>query len=248
MEQFIATIGVFLGELYGNFVGGGSIVTQFVLQGILDMDIKKAMVLDNFAAYGSVLGMLFIFLKKRYKIDTKKFLIFTTSQLLGSLLGAYFLVVAPQVVVKILFVISILLVVFYNILGEKFSFLYKIKDNITFFVISALFIGAYNGLLVIGDWIIALLLLTSFLGFSYKKAVFMLTLSSLFASPASLFTYYKAGLIDFSYAVPMTVATIVGGLISASIIDKLDSDFMKRVLKILGFLLAIYLVVSLINN
>ena len=247
MEQIIATLGVFLGELYGNFVGGGSIVTQFVLQSILNMDIKKAMTLDNFAAYGSVLGMLFVFIKKKYKINLSIFSIFVLAQFLGSLLGAYFLVIFPAYLVKILFIASILFVVIYNFIGNKFSFLHKIKSGYTTFALVGLLIGAYNGLLVIGDWIVALLLLTSVLGFSYQKAVFMLTLSSFFASPASLVTYYKAGLIDLSFAIPMTAATIMGGLISASIIDRLDSDSMKKILKILGVLLALYLVVDLIN-
>ena len=247
MEQLIATTGVFLGELYGNFVGGGSILTQFVLQGILNMGIKKAMALDNFAAYGSVFGMLFVFIKNRYKINLSIFSIFVLAQLLGSLLGAHFLVIFPVYLVKILFIASILFVVIYNFIGNKFSFLHKIKSSYTAFALVGLLIGAYNGLLVIGDWIVALLLLTSVLGFSYQKAVFMLTLSSFFASPASLVTYYKAGLIDLSFAIPMTAATIMGGLISASIIDRLDSDSMKKILKILGVLLALYLVVDLIN-
>ena len=38
METFIASLGIFIGELYGNLVGGGSLVTQAVLQKVLMID------------------------------------------------------------------------------------------------------------------------------------------------------------------------------------------------------------------
>jgi len=57
-EIIIACIGIFLGEFYGNFVGGGSIVTQFVLQNIIGMDLKSAIALDNAAVIGSEMGLL----------------------------------------------------------------------------------------------------------------------------------------------------------------------------------------------
>lgn len=63
-DIIIATIGVFIGELYGNFVWGGSVVTQIVLQNILWMDIKSAMALDNAAVIGSNLWLIIIMMRK----------------------------------------------------------------------------------------------------------------------------------------------------------------------------------------
>ena len=41
-EVIIAVIGVFLGELYGNFIGGGGF-TQIILQNVLDFNIKESL-------------------------------------------------------------------------------------------------------------------------------------------------------------------------------------------------------------
>jgi len=58
LEIFLASLGMFVGELYGNMVGGGSLVTQTVLQSILHIDIKSAIALDNAAIVGSALGII----------------------------------------------------------------------------------------------------------------------------------------------------------------------------------------------
>lgn len=49
----LACLGIFFGELYGNFVGGGSLVTQIFLQNIIGFEIKNAIALDNAAVLGS---------------------------------------------------------------------------------------------------------------------------------------------------------------------------------------------------
>ena len=52
-DIILACIGIFFGELYGNFVGGGSLVTQIFLQNIIGFEIKHAIALDNAAVLGS---------------------------------------------------------------------------------------------------------------------------------------------------------------------------------------------------
>ncbi len=246
MEQLIASAGVFVAEFYGNFVGGGSILTQFVLQGILGMGIKQAMALDNFAAYGSVLGMFFILFKDNYKLKLSHFIIFTLMQTSGSFLGAKSLVFIDKTYLELFFILSIVLVLINNFI--KINIIIKLReiDKSILFAIVAFVIGFYNGLFVVGDWVIALLLLNSVLRLSYHNAIFLLLASSLLASPVSLYIYVKSGLIDFSYATPMFASTILGGILSAKILKRIDSEKMKKALKIFGLILAVYLFIDIL--
>lgn len=49
IDILLACLGIFFGELYGNLVGGGSLVTQIFLQNIIGFEIKNAIALDNAA-------------------------------------------------------------------------------------------------------------------------------------------------------------------------------------------------------
>ena len=68
-DIIIACVGIFFGELYGNFVGGGSLVTQIFLQNIIGFGIKHAIALDNAAVLGSEIGLLLMLLRKE-KIES----------------------------------------------------------------------------------------------------------------------------------------------------------------------------------
>lgn len=58
LDIIYASLGVFVGELYGSFVGGGSLITQLVLQEVVGFDIRHSIALDNAAVLGSALGLL----------------------------------------------------------------------------------------------------------------------------------------------------------------------------------------------
>jgi len=110
----IATIWVFIGEFYGNFVGGGSLVTQITLQNILWMDIKRAIALDNAAVIGSNLGVFLIMVRK-YKLKWW-FLPFIIFQSLWAIGWAWILVHIDPQVLKTIFIIAIVLLVAKNLL------------------------------------------------------------------------------------------------------------------------------------
>lgn len=246
-EIIIATIAIFIGELYGNMVGGGSLVTQAVLQNILHFDIKTAMALDNAAIIGSNLGMLFVLLRK-YKIKSW-FFIFIIFQAIGAILGAWILVKIDPNLLKIIFVIAIILLVIKNLFikdkehNEKgFKVNYK---NIALISLAAIFMGAYNAAFVIGDWIIALLILTSVFSLKYHRAIFLLTFTSIFSQPIAAYQYYANGLIDFNFLIPMFSATLIGGIISAIILNKIHSKKLETFLKYLSVGLVVYLIVGI---
>jgi uncharacterized membrane protein YfcA len=245
-EIIIATIGVFIGELYGNIVGGGSLVTQVVLQNILNFDIKTAMALDNAAVIGSNIGMLIV-LARKYSIKWW-FFIFIIFQSIGAILGSWILIKIDPDLLKIIFIISIVLLVIKNLfIKEKAHHEKGFKENyknIALISLAAVFIGLYNAAFVIGDWIIALLILTSVFSLKYHNAIFLLVFSMIFSQPIAAYQYYANGLIDLNFLIPMISATLLGGVISAIILNKIHSNKLETFLKYLSVGLVIYLIVG----
>ncbi len=249
LDVLIATFGTFVGELYGNMVGGGSLVTQVVLQNIVGLDIKSAMALDNTMVIGSSVAMLFVFFKK-YKIQWWFFL-FAAFKMLGAYLGALVLIVIDVYLLKILFTVSIVLLVLKNLFVKEgkhkekgFKVSYK---NLIFLSCAAVFMGAYNAAFVIGDWVIGLLILTSIFAIRYQYAIFLMIFSEIFSQPVAAYQYYKNDLLDFDFLIPMICAALVAGAISANLLHKIHFEKLEKVLKCLSVFLVIYLIFSLFN-
>jgi uncharacterized membrane protein YfcA len=246
-EIAIATIGIFVGELYGNIVGGGSLVTQAVLQNILNLDIKTAMALDNVAIIGSNIGMLTVLIRK-YTIKWW-FFIFIIFQSIGVVIGSWILIKIDPNILKIIFIIAIVLLVIKNLFikekkyqGKGFEENYK---NIALLSLTAAFIGLYNAAFVIGDWIIALLILTNVFSLKYHNAIFLLVFSMIFSQPIAAYQYYTNGLIDLNFLIPMISTTFVAGIISAVILNKIHSKKLEIFLKYLSVGLVVYLIAGL---
>ena len=248
IEIIIATIGVFLGELYGSIVGGGSLVTQIALQNILHFDIKTAMALDNAAVLGSNIGMLLVLFRKH--IIKWWFVLFTFFQGIGAYFGAILLVWIDPSILKFIFIVALLLLVVKNLLfADTHKDTKGYKETYVFFIcisFAAIFIGAYNAAFVIGDWVIALLILTSVFRIRYHSAIFLLTVSAFFSQPIAVYQYYVHGLLDMYFLIPMIIATTIGGMISAYLLSNIQSEKMEHVLKYLSVGLVVYLVVSLL--
>jgi len=246
-DILIASLGVFLGELYGNMVGGGSLLTQAVLQNILHFDIKTALALDNAAVIGANLGMILI-LRQKYKIKWW-FYLFTIFQILGAILGAWILIKIPAELLKLIFITAILSLIIKNLFfSEKKHHEKGFKENwpnLILLSVAAIFTGAYNAAFVIGDWIIALLILTNIFAIKYQRAIFLLVFSMLFSQPFAAYKYYINGLIDFNFLVPMILATFIGGMISAFLLHKIHSKKLEIFLKYLSVGLVIYLILNL---
>lgn len=243
-EIIIATLWVFIGEFYGNFVGGGSLVTQITLQNILWIDIKRAMALDNAAVIGSNLGMIIIMIRK-YSIK-KWFPFFVIFQSLWAIMWAWVLVHINPELLKIIFIIAVILLVVKNLFiedkkneGSTFTKSYK---NITLLCLAGVFIWVYNAAFVIWDWIVALLIMTSLFHFKYHYAIFILAISSLFAQSVAVHQYYLNWLLDISFLIPMIIATLIWGTLCATLLEKIHSDKMEKFLKYLSVLLVWYLI------
>lgn len=250
IEILIATVGIFIGELYGNIVGGGSLVTQAVLQNILNFDIKTAMALDNTAIIGSNIGMLIILIRK-YSIKPW-FFIFIFFQSIGAVFGSWILIQIDPNILKIIFIVAIILLVINNLFIKEKEHNEKgfenTNKNIALISIAALFIGTYNAAFVIGDWIIALLILTNIFSLKYHNAIFLLVFSMFFSQPIAAYQYYSHDLIDLNFLIPMIIATLIGGMISAVVLDKIHSNKLEIFLKYLSVGLVGYLIMGFLSN
>ncbi|MFK7901462.1 MAG: sulfite exporter TauE/SafE family protein [Nitratireductor sp.] len=244
-EQLIATIGIFIGELYGNFVGGGSIVTQFFLQGILDIPIKQAIAWDNAAVLGSELGL---FLTLWYKNRLEKWMgVLAASGVAGSILGLYILNIIDAGLLKIVFtgvIVAVLAHIFFSKSKPKQEQPVK-TDNWHLLIAIGFSIGAYNAFLSIGDYVIGLLLLTSVIGLKYTRALFGLSFMLVFARCFAAVGYFQLDYLDWSFVVPMFTSATAAGIIVGTLMNKYNFDWMEKVLKFVGLSLGLYLIYSL---
>lgn len=247
-DILIACIGVFFGEIYGNFVGGGSLVTQTVLQNILHFSIKEAMALDNAAVIGSNLGMLIMLIRKyQLKWWMIPFIVF---QIAGAFLGVQILVWIPESLLQGIFIIALLALVIKNLFfpdngHTKEKGFIENRKNILFLCITAIFIGAYNASFVIGDWIVALMILTTVFHFKYQDAIFLLVVSMTISQPFATLGYIQHGLVNLDFLFPMIASTFASGLIAGYLVHRIHSDILNGILKYVSVFLVLYLVYGL---
>lgn len=246
-DIFLACTGIFFGELYGNFVWWGSLVTQIFLQNIIGFDIKNAIALDNAAVLWSEIGLLAMLLRNQ-RIEKWMWWVVGGS-LLGAFLGANLLYIVPTEIVKVVFTGAIILLVVKNLFfswGEQKEKGFALNvQNLVCLTIASFFIATYNAFLSIGDFIIGLLVLTTIFHFQYHKALFLLTFGFIFARAIWTIEYFRLGLIDVTFYIPMFIAATVSGLIAWYVVEKIHSDILNTFLKYLSIFLAGYLVVQL---
>jgi uncharacterized membrane protein YfcA len=245
MDIILASLGIFIGEFYGNFVGGGSLVTQFFLQNIIGFPLKEAIALDNAAVLGSELGLLFVLLPKE-KLS-KNIWVFTFFVLIGSFFGAQGLKLIPVEILSYIFV-GVLLIVVLKILfyKEKKQKTQDLKDLNKFTINAFAFaIGAYNAFLSVGDWIFGLLGLVLIFHLPYRKSIFLLAFSLFLGRLFATGQYFSFGYIDVNFWVPMFLSALTSGVLAGTLLDKVKIEFIKPALKVLGVILAAYLTVSL---
>lgn len=247
LSIIVACIGIFIGEFYGNFVGGGSIVTQFFLQNILSFDVKSAIALDNAAVLGSELG-LFLMLLRTQQIERFHF-VYILACLLGSYIGAEILLIIPRETLEVIFTLVVVIVLakilFYN-KEPKFNDSFEVTlRNVLLLSLFGLLIGIYNALLSIGDFIFGLLGLIYLFHFRYHNALFLLSFSLVFGRALAAFRYYQFGFINLDFLIPMFCSAALSGVIVGAIVHKVKTDKILVLLKCVGSILAISLIYKL---
>lgn len=247
IEILYACLGIFFWELYGNFVGGGSLVTQIFLQNIIGFDIKNAIALDNAAVLGSELGLLIMLLRKQ-KVEKWMWWVVWVSSL-WALFGANLLYLVPSESMKIIFTLAVIWLVIKNLFfsskEKKEKGFILCGRNIFFLCLASFFIASYNAFLSIGDFIIGLLVLTSVFHFQYHRALFLLTFGFVFARAIWTAEYLRLGLIDMNFYAPMFISAMASWLVVGYLVEHIHSDVLNKALKYLSVFLAVYLIVQL---
>ena len=247
-DIILACIGIFFGELYGNFVGGGSLVTQIFLQNIIGFEIKNAIALDNAAVLWSEIGLLLMLLRKE-KIEKWMWFMMGIAGF-WALFGANLLHIMPTEYVKIIFTFAVVWLVVKNLffpsLGLKERWFYADTKTLLLLAIATFFIATYNAFLSIWDFIIGLLILTTLFHFSYHRALFVLSFCFVFARAVGTLEYFRLDLIDIHFYIPMFCTAFCSGIIAGYFVHKIHSDILTKFLKYLSVFLAIYLVVQLL--
>lgn len=246
-DIFLACIGIFFGELYGNFVGGWSLVTQIFLQNIIGFDIKNAIALDNAAVLWSEIWLLFMLLRKQ-KIEKWMWYVVVISSL-WALFWANLLNIVPNEIMKIIFTLAVVWLVVKNLFfssekPKETGFIVN-NRNLVLLCIASFFIATYNSFLSIWDFIIGLLVLTSVFHFKYHRALFVLSFGFVFARSVGTVEYFRLGLIDINFYVPMFITALFAWVIAGYFVEKIHSDILNKILKYLSILLAVYLVAQL---
>lgn len=243
----LACLGIFFWELYGNFVGGGSLVTQIFLQNIIWFEIKNAIALDNAAVLWSEIGLLVMLLRKQ-KVEKWMWYVVVVSSF-WALFGANLLNIVPTEVMKLIFTLAVISLVIKNLFfsseNHKEKGFILNRTNLALLCFASFFIASYNAFLSIGDFIIGLLVLTSIFHFKYHRALFLLTFGFVFARAVGTIEYFRLDLIDIDFYVPMFLSAMVSGLIAGYLVEHVHSDILSRILKYLSIFLALYLIVQL---
>ncbi len=247
-DILLACLGIFFGELYGNFVGWGSLVTQIFLQHVIGFDIKNAIALDNAAVLWSEIGLLAMLLRKQ-KIEIWMWWVVWISSL-WALFGANLLNIVPTEIMKIIFTLAIVWLVIKNLFfsskeTKERGFIFT-KNNLILLCIASFFIATYNAFLSVWDFIIGLLVLTSIFHFKYHRALFLLTFGFVFARAVWTLEYFRLGLIDLDFYIPMFISAMGSWIIAWYFVEKIKSDILGKILKYLSVLLAGYLIFQLL--
>lgn len=246
-DIILACIWIFFWELYWNFVWWWSLVTQIFLQNIIWFPIKNAIALDNAAVLWSEIGLLVMLLRKE-KIE-KWMWILVVVAMFGALFGANLLSIVPSEYVKVFFTLAIAWFVIKNIFfssTEKWQKWFVVNyRNIFLLCIAWFFIATYNAFLSIWDFIVGLLVLTSIFHFTYHRALFVLSFAFVFARAIGTVEYFRLGLINIDFYIPMFFTALFSGLIAGYFVHKVHSRILEKLLKYLSILLAVYLVLEL---
>ena len=246
MDIFLASLGVFLWEIYWNFIWWWSIVTQFFLQTIIWIDIKTAIALDNSAVLWTEIWLSIMLLRKN-KFE-KWFLYLIFSGIVWSFLWVFILNILPVEILQIIFTIILFLIVWYSFFwksNKNENGFIKNKKNIALLSIWIFFIAIYSSFMSIWDFVIWLLLLTSLFHFKYHKALFILSITSIIIRLIATIEYFRYWLIDFKFFIPMFFSAMIAWFIAWYFVEKIDSKILEKLLKFIWVFLAIYIIFNM---
>jgi uncharacterized protein len=243
-------LGLFAG-LINSIAGGGAIILFPVLQFLgLPLLMTNATVAASIwpGSLASAIGY------KKYlsKLPSRYFLILLPC-LVGSLVGANLLKKTPDHILKFVLPSLILLAVILIGLNPKVhDYLYKRKAKSRFKnPLYLIIIGAFSFLIAVyggyfgagfGIIILALLGLTSIRNIHALNGLKNLASFCITLTASTYFEYYH--LIDWKYAIPIIIGTILGGFFGATFSTKISEQVIRKIIIFVGIIVAAYLFIK----
>jgi uncharacterized protein len=106
-------------------------------------------------------------------------------------------------------------------------------------IIIGLLAGMLSGLVGVGGGIIMVPLLILFLGFSQHQAQgTSLTVLVVPVTALSVFNYYKAGYINWKYALVIAVFFVIGGYFGSKLAINIDQKTLKKIFSVVLIIVA----------
>lgn len=234
----------FLASIMGSLIGMAMLVLLPTMI-FLGIPVHTAVATGRFSMIGIGIGNITQF-SRGNRIKLKYVLSFTIAGVLGSLVGASFLVWINETLLKSLIgwfmLIAATLVLFEDFIKSK-TFHHKItlKHHILS-IIAGVFIGSYIGIIGGGGATIVIFLLILIYGLSFHDAIANQKAVTLPISLIATIVFIYQGLIDYKLGVPLLVVNIIGGWIGAYLITKFKAVWLKRILVPIVILFAIKLI------
>lgn len=234
----------FLSAIMGTLVGMAMVVL-LPLMIFLGVPVHTAVATGRFSMLGIGIGNITLF-SKSGRIKSLYFLSFAIAGVIGSFIGASFLVLVNEKLLKSLigwFMISVSILVLFEDFIKSKNFHHKItfKHHILS-VIAGLFIGGYIGIIGGGGATLVILLLTLIYGISMHDAIANQKAVTLPISIIATLVFIYQGLIDYKLGVPLFIVNVAGGWVGANLITKFKAKWLKRILVPIIILLAIKLI------
>lgn len=113
-------------------------------------------------------------------------------------------------------------------------------QTVLILIIIGLFAGSFSGLVGIGGGIIIIPMLIYFLGFTQHQA--QGTSLAIMLPPIGLmavYQYYKAGNVNFTYAMIIASAFFIGGYFGAKYAIRMPQDLLKKIFGVFLLLVAL---------
>jgi uncharacterized membrane protein YfcA len=241
MIYIVLAVGALIAGIVTAIAGGGGILIVTLLM-LLDTPIKLVIGTNRFSALLDNATSAYNYNKKG-KVN-KKFLKYAAlPSLIGTFIGSKFLsVVDSEVLEKLIPVILIALVVhssFSKKMGLESNFQGFNKKNIMLGSVVTFFIGIYTGFFGLAAGSFFSLSLVYVFKFDFLEAVATVKPLLFLMGITSVVFYAANGLIDYRYAIFITVFRVVGSRFGSSYASEKGSKLVKPVFSIFCVLVAI---------
>ncbi|WP_169545424.1 sulfite exporter TauE/SafE family protein [Sneathiella aquimaris] len=239
-ETSLLILSAFLAGGLNSIAGGGSFLTfpALVYVGLPSVSANATSAVVVFPAY---LSGTFGFMKELKNFGLKPLLTLVFISIAGGVLGATLLLITPNEIFRTIVPYLLIFATALFAFGDKITALLPRNRVLTPFKSNAisLIVTTYGGYFN-GGLGIVLLSLFSVLGFKDINLMNGLkNLLSFILSIASIVTFTIAGIINWDWALIMMISATVGGYVGALLARKLSKEMVRRIIVVVGILMAI---------